>query len=208
MLETLHAKYKIIKTKGDKILDTPLAKVGGKGLFVKELETGLLLLAEANAQFDRDLKVAALRAARAQAVVADDPDAPAREIELAERVVRHVPSVDRVRFVSSGTEATMSAIRLARGATGRDKIIKFSGNYHGHVDSLLVAAGSAAATLGVPNSPGVTEGTAQDTLVLPYNDPAALEAAFAEHGVREDRLYYDSFEFGLDVPVRVLAKPH
>src|SRR6516162_10192378 len=78
----------------------------------------------------------------------------------------------------------MSAIRLARGYTGREMIVKFAGNYHGHVDSLLVAAGSSAATLGVPNSPGVTAGTAKDTLVLPYNDPAALEDAFARDGDR------------------------
>jgi glutamate-1-semialdehyde 2,1-aminomutase len=106
------------------------------------------------------------------------------ESQLAEMIVEAVPSVEKVRLVSSGTEATMSAIRLARGFTGRDVIIKFAGNYHGHVDSLLVAAGSAAATLGVPNSPGVTEGTARDTLVLPYNDPAALQAAFDLHGSR------------------------
>ncbi len=90
-----------------------------------------------------------------------------------------MPSIEKVRLVNSGTEATMSAIRLARGFTGRDMIVKFAGNYHGHVDSLLVAAGSSAATLGVPNSPGVTAGTARDTLVLAYNDPAGLEAAFA-----------------------------
>ncbi len=104
------------------------------------------------------------------------------ENELAELVVDAVRSVDKVRLVSSGTEATMSAIRLARGYTGRDMIVKFAGNYHGHVDSLLVAAGSAAATLGVPNSPGVTPGTSRDTLVLKYNDADGLEAAFAEHG--------------------------
>ncbi len=106
------------------------------------------------------------------------------ENELAELVVEAVPSVDKVRLVNSGTEATMSAIRLARGYTGRPMIVKFAGNYHGHVDSLLVAAGSAAATLAVPDSPGVTEGTAKDTLVLRYNDVDALEAAFAEHGGR------------------------
>lgn len=105
-----------------------------------------------------------------------------RETRLAELICRLVPSVEKVRFVNSGTEATMSAIRLARGYTGRDKIIKFAGNYHGHVDSLLVAAGSSAATLGVPNSPGVTEGTARDTLVLRYNDVAQLEQVFAAHG--------------------------
>jgi glutamate-1-semialdehyde 2,1-aminomutase len=89
-----------------------------------------------------------------------------------------------VRLVSSGTEATMSAIRLARGYTGRDVIVKFAGNYHGHVDSLLVAAGSSAATLGVPNSPGVTVGTSQDTLVLRYNDVPGLESAVGKHGAR------------------------
>ena len=106
------------------------------------------------------------------------------ESQLAQLIVDAIDSVEKVRLVNSGTEATMSAIRLARGFTGRDKIVKFAGNYHGHVDSLLVAAGSAAATLGVPNSPGVTAGTTQDTLVLPYNDPPALERAFAEHGAR------------------------
>lgn len=104
------------------------------------------------------------------------------ESELAELIVEAVPSVEQVRLVNSGTEATMSAIRLARGYTGRDLIIKFAGNYHGHVDSLLVAAGSAAATLGVPNSPGVTVGTTQDTIVLQYNDVAGLEQAFRERG--------------------------
>ena len=106
------------------------------------------------------------------------------ENELAELIVEAVPSVEKVRLVNSGTEATMSAIRLARGFTGRDVIVKFAGNYHGHVDSLLVAAGSSAATLAVPNSPGVTEGTTKDTLVLAYNDPDALEAAFDAHGQR------------------------
>src|SRR5208283_5787352 len=106
------------------------------------------------------------------------------ESELAELIIEAVPSVQKVRLVNSGTEATMSAIRLARGYTGRPVVVKFAGNYHGHVDSLLVAAGSSAATLGVPNSPGVTEGTAGDTLVLPYNDPTALEGAFARHGDR------------------------
>ncbi len=104
------------------------------------------------------------------------------ESELAELIVEAVPSVEKVRLVNSGTEATMSALRLARGFTGRDVVVKFAGNYHGHVDSLLVAAGSAAATLGVPNSPGVTAGTTKDTLVLEYNDPAGLERAFNELG--------------------------
>ncbi|MEN6494389.1 MAG: glutamate-1-semialdehyde 2,1-aminomutase [Thermoguttaceae bacterium] len=106
------------------------------------------------------------------------------ESELAQLVIDAIPSVEKVRLVSSGTEATMSAIRLARGYTGREVIIKFAGNYHGHVDSLLVAAGSAAATLGVPSSPGITAGTAKDTLVLRYNDPTGLETAFQQHGQR------------------------
>jgi glutamate-1-semialdehyde 2,1-aminomutase len=101
---------------------------------------------------------------------------------LAELIVEAMASIEKVRLVNSGTEATMSAIRLARGFTSRDVIVKFAGNYHGHVDSLLVAAGSSAATLGVPNSPGVTRGTTKDTWVLSYNDPAALEVVFAEHG--------------------------
>jgi glutamate-1-semialdehyde 2,1-aminomutase len=106
------------------------------------------------------------------------------ENELAELIIEAVPSIEKVRLVSSGTEATMSAIRLARGFTGRDVIVKFAGNYHGHVDSLLVAAGSSAATLAVPNSPGVTVGTSRDTLVLNYNDVPALEETFAAHGNR------------------------
>jgi len=104
------------------------------------------------------------------------------ENDLAERIIAAVPSVEKVRLVNSGTEATMSAIRLARGYTKRPMIVKFAGNYHGHVDSLLVAAGSSAATLGVPNSPGVTEGTTRDTLILQYNDAAGLESAFSQYG--------------------------
>jgi glutamate-1-semialdehyde 2,1-aminomutase len=103
------------------------------------------------------------------------------ESELAQRIIDSVPSVERVRLVNSGTEATMSAIRVARGVTGRDKVIKFAGNYHGHVDSLLVSAGSSAATLGVPDSPGVTAGASGDTIVLEYNDLPALIAAFAQY---------------------------
>ena len=106
------------------------------------------------------------------------------ESELAERIIDAFESIDKVRLVNSGTEATMSAIRLARGFTGRDLLVKFSGNYHGHVDSLLVAAGSSAATLGVPSSPGVTEGTSKDTIVLPYNDVEALQRTFAQCGDR------------------------
>ena len=104
------------------------------------------------------------------------------ESELAELIVAMVPSVERVRFTSSGTEATMNAIRLARGYTHREKIVKFAGCYHGAADAFLIAAGSSALTLGVPNSPGVTRGTAGDTIVVPYNDAAALEQAFAAYG--------------------------
>ena len=104
-----------------------------------------------------------------------------REIEMAERIISMVPSIEKVRMVNSGTEATMSAIRVARGYTGRDKIIKFEGCYHGHGDSFLIAAGSGAITLGVPDSPGVTKGTAQDTLTVPYNNLEAVKEAVAAH---------------------------
>jgi glutamate-1-semialdehyde 2,1-aminomutase len=104
------------------------------------------------------------------------------ESVLAEMIVSAVPSIEMVRMVSSGTEAAMSAIRLARGFTGRDVIVKFAGCYHGHVDSLLVAAGSSATTLGVPNSPGVPVGTTKDTLVLRFNDVQGLVDAFAARG--------------------------
>jgi glutamate-1-semialdehyde 2,1-aminomutase len=103
----------------------------------------------------------------------------AGEVELARLIVDSVPSIDMVRLVNSGTEATMSAVRLARAATGRDVVVKFRGAYHGHADSFLVQAGSGAATLGVPSSPGVTEGTARDTLVADYNDLASVRERFA-----------------------------
>jgi glutamate-1-semialdehyde 2,1-aminomutase len=126
------------------------------------------------------------------------------ENELAGLIVAAVPSIEKVRLVSSGTEATMSAIRLARGYTGRDVIVKFGGNYHGHVDSLLVAAGSSAATLGVPNSPGVTSGTSRDTLVLHYNDVAGFEQAFAAHGARIAGVIFEPIvgNMGVVVPGR------
>ncbi|MCH7409045.1 glutamate-1-semialdehyde 2,1-aminomutase [Belliella sp. DSM 111904] len=99
----------------------------------------------------------------------------AREVEIAELITKMVPSVEKVRMVNSGTEATMSAIRVARGYTGRDKFIKMEGHYHGHGDSFLIAAGSGAITMGNPDSPGVTKGTAKDTLLAPYNDLEAIE---------------------------------
>jgi glutamate-1-semialdehyde 2,1-aminomutase len=103
------------------------------------------------------------------------------EVNLAQEVVDAVPSIETVRMVSSGTEATMSAIRLARGVTGRTKLVKFEGCYHGHADSLLVKAGSGVATLGLPDSPGVPPALAENTITLPFNNAAALEAVFSEH---------------------------
>jgi glutamate-1-semialdehyde 2,1-aminomutase len=124
---------------------------------------------------------AAVMAAVARGTSYGTPTEP--EVELAEEIVARAP-VEQVRFVSSGTEATMSAIRLARGFTGRDVVVKFAGCYHGHVDSLLASAGSGLATFAVPGTPGVPESSTALTLVLPYNDRAAVEKVFAEHGER------------------------
>jgi glutamate-1-semialdehyde 2,1-aminomutase len=104
------------------------------------------------------------------------------EVELAEVVCDRVPGVEKIRLVSSGTEAAMTAVRLARGATGRDKIVKFAGCYHGHADALLAAAGSGVATLGLPGSAGVTPGATADTIVVPFNDLDALDAVLSEYG--------------------------
>lgn len=104
-----------------------------------------------------------------------------REVEIAEVVVKAVPSIEKVRFVSSGTEAAMSAVRVARGVSGRNKIVKMAGHYHGHIDALLVQAGSAATTLGTPNSPGVTPGATADTVICPFNDAEAIAEVFQRY---------------------------
>jgi glutamate-1-semialdehyde 2,1-aminomutase len=135
---------------------------------------GPLLLGHAHPEV-----VEAVRAAVSRGTSYGTPTEP--EVELAEEIVARTP-VDRVRLVSSGTEATMSALRLARGVTGRAKIVKFAGCYHGHVDALLAQAGSGVVTLGIPGTPGVTEATTADTIVVPYNDQAAVTEAFAAYG--------------------------
>ncbi|HEY8123304.1 MAG TPA: glutamate-1-semialdehyde 2,1-aminomutase [Myxococcota bacterium] len=164
---------------------TPPFLVSGRGAYVRDADGnryidyvgswGPLILGHCDARVLR----AVARAARSGTSFGA-PTEP--EIEIAELICEALPSVEQVRFVSSGTEATMSAIRLARAATGRKLILKFDGCYHGHADALLVGAGSGVATLGIPGSPGVPEEFARLTLQAPFNDLAAVEATFAAHG--------------------------
>lgn len=169
------------------------AAVGGTPRFVARGEGAYLLDVDGNRYVDLvnswgplilgHARPEVLEAAAAALTRGSTFGAPTEvEVQLAEEVVDRVPSVERVRLVSSGTEAAMSAVRLARAATGRRRILKFVGHYHGHADALLVAAGSGVATLGIPGSPGVTEGAVADTVVVPWNDLPALEAALTAHG--------------------------
>jgi len=167
--------------------------VGGTPRFVARGEGAYLVDADGNRYVDYVQSWGALLFGHARAEIVEAAVRAAErgtsfgaptglEVELAERIVRAVPSVDMVRVVSSGTEAAMSAVRLARGFTGRHGLLKFEGCYHGHSDSLLArGAGSGVATFGIPGSPGVTGGAARDTLTAPYNDMEAAGEAFASH---------------------------
>ena len=166
--------------------------VGGAPLFIKDARGCTIVDLDGKAYVDYVMSWGPLILGHAHpAIVEAVQTATARgtsygapteaESELAELVVSMVPSVEKVRFCSSGTEATMSALRLARAFTGRDKVIKFAGCYHGHADAFLISAGSGALTMGTPDSPGVTAGTARDTISLPFNDLDAVRAAFEAH---------------------------
>src|SRR5215218_8153889 len=162
--------------------------VGGTPLFIKKAKGAYLYDEDGNQYIDLinswgPMVLGHAHPAIEEAVKSALSDSPsfgaptAREVEMAELICSIVPSIEKVRMVNSGTEATMSAIRVARGYTGRDKIIKFEGCYHGHGDSFLIAAGSGAITLGVPDSPGVTKGTANDTITVHYNNLEAVKQA-------------------------------
>ncbi len=160
----------------DRGLGAEIVDVDGNRYIDLVQSWGALLFGHARAEI---VEAASAAAARGTSFGAPTPG----EVELAERIVQAVPGIDRVRLVNSGTEAAMSAIRLARGSTGRDLLVKFEGCYHGHSDSLLAkGAGSGLATLGIPSSPGVTEGAARDTLTVPFNDLDAVRALFSERG--------------------------
>ena len=167
--------------------------VGGDPLFMERGEGSSIFDVDGNSYVDYVMSYGPLVLGHTHpAVIAAIEDAARKgttfgsptelEVELAEFVCEAVPSVEMVRMTNSGTEATMSAIRLARGFTGRERILKFDGNYHGHGDALLVSAGSGVATLGLPDSPGVTRGAARDTAVLPFNDLDAVEELFGREG--------------------------
>jgi glutamate-1-semialdehyde 2,1-aminomutase len=169
--------------------------VGGTPVFVREAHGAYLVDVDGNRYLDYVLSWGPMIAGHAHPAVVEALQRAAErgtsygtpteyETELAELIVEAVPSVEKVRFCSSGTEATANAIRLARGYTGRDKFVKFEGCYHGSADPFLIAAGSSALTMGVPNSLGVPAATARDTLIVPYNDAAAVRAAF-EHSPGE-----------------------
>ncbi len=188
--------------------------VGGTPVFVKEAHGAYLTDLDDNRYLDYVLSWGPMILGHAQeAVVEAIRDAATRgssygtpteyETELAQLVVQAVPSVEKVRFCSSGTEATANAIRLARGVTGREKIIKFAGCYHGSADAFLISAGSSALTMGVPDSKGVTAGTARDTIVVPYNDPAAVRAAFEQNPEQIAAIIVEPYvgNMGLVLPV-------
>jgi glutamate-1-semialdehyde 2,1-aminomutase len=177
---------------GSKMIDSE-----GRGYIDYVCSWGPMILGHAHPEV-----VAAIREAAGRGASFGAPTG--LEIEMAERIVAAFPSIEAVRMVSSGTEATMTAIRLARGWTGRDRIVKFNGCYHGHADSLLVKAGSGVATLGIPGSPGIPNALAELTLSLPYNDLDSVKAAFAAYGQEIACLIVEPIAANMGV---VLPKP-